>query len=209
MNKIYLIDFDGTITLEDTIVNISQYFYPEKTKLWWKKLKNGEYSIKDWIEAFQKEFDIDEKDYMKCLDDIEIDETFIKFIQNKEVRIVSGGFDYNINYILNKYAIVKPKIYANKFEYISSDKIKITMNYFDKRYSYSAVSKELIVEKYKKNYDDVVLIGDGITDIGAAKIANRVYAKSESYLEKKLKELKIVHKTFKNFDEIENLEGNK
>ena len=83
MNKIYLIDFDGTITLEDTIVNISQCFYPEKTKLWWKKLKNGEYSIKDWIEAFQKEFDIDEKDYMKCLDDIEIDETFIKFIQNK------------------------------------------------------------------------------------------------------------------------------
>jgi len=209
MNKIYLVDFDGTISKTDTIVYLAKKFYPHKEKIWWDKLKSGEYSIKNWIEMFAKEFDIDEKEYLSTLDEIEIDETFSEFIKNKTVCVVSGGFDYNINYILQKHNIEGMKIYANEFKYIDEKKIKINMKYYDKRYNYSAVSKEVIVKYYKEKYDKVVFIGDGLTDIGASMLADKVYAKADTYLEKKLKESDIHFQTFKNFREIEILEGKK
>lgn len=203
MKKIYLIDFDGTITKDDTLVYLSKIFYPEKSKMWYKKLMNGEYSIKEWIEEFERTFDITEEEYKKALKNIEIDNYFKEFIIGKEVCILSGGFDYNIKLILSRYNIENIKVYANEMKFVEKNKIKIDMVHFDKRYDYSAVAKEVIIENYKKEYEEVIFIGDGITDFGASKLADKVYAKRGSHLVEYLMKEKISFKEFDNFKEID------
>jgi 2-hydroxy-3-keto-5-methylthiopentenyl-1-phosphate phosphatase len=65
--RIYLIDFDGTITKEDTLTEIAISFYPEEAKIWWSKLQSGEYSIKNWLDSFKERFDIPEIKYKEFL----------------------------------------------------------------------------------------------------------------------------------------------
>ena len=40
--KIYLIDFDGTITKEDTLTEIAKYFFKNEYVEWGNKLMKGE-----------------------------------------------------------------------------------------------------------------------------------------------------------------------
>lgn len=199
---IYLIDFDGTITKQDTLDYIAKKFYPEKYNEWGKKIMNGEFSIMDWIMEFEKTFSIDEETYINTLNEIEIDEYFENFIKDKNVVIVSGGFTYNIKHILEKHGIKGIKIYASGLEFIAKNRIKIILDYYNHKLPFAAVCKEDILERYKKDYENIVYIGDGITDLEVSKLANVIYAKKGQYLEKKLLEAGIEHKIFKNFSEI-------
>lgn len=203
MKKIYLIDFDGTISIQDTLVTLVKKFYPIKYLRWGQLLIQGTYTIADWLKAFEKHFEIRQELYDEALKKITIDPTFGDFIQNKEVRIVSGGFDYNINFILNNFELTPPKIYSNHLEFIQNAKISIKFPYFNEECGKCGVCKKNIVLKYQKEYNQVIMIGDGITDLCAAKSADLVYAKEGTFLNKKLTRLKIPHTTFKFFSEID------
>ncbi len=201
--RIYLIDFDGTITKEDTLTEIALSFYPKEAEIWWKKLQTGEYSIKNWLDSFKERFDIPEIKYKEFLRSLNIDETFQEFINSRDVRVVSGGFDYNIEKIFEKNRVENIKIYANNFKFISENKIEIEMNYFNEKCGKCGVCKKNILEKYRKEYNEIVFIGDGITDICAARFSDKIYAKKDSWLEKKLAEEGIEYTAFKSFSEVD------
>ncbi len=202
MKKIYLVDFDGTISVVDTLVYISTKFYPLQSKIWSKKIKSGEYNILQWLKIFEETFNIDEKDYLKALDDITIDPFFKEFAEKNEVRIVSGGFTYNIDYILRRNGIQNVKIYANTLEFIEKNKIRLEMNYLNESCILCGVCKRDIYYKYKKEYDWIVYIGDGITDVCVAEFCDEIYALKGYYLEDYLTTKGTPHKSFKNFSEI-------
>lgn len=201
--KIYLIDFDGTITKEDTLTEIAKYFFKNEYVEWGNKLMKGEYTIKEWLNSFEERFDISQKMYDKFLLEIGIDETFKEFIDKKTLKVVSGGFDYNIKKIFENEKIDNIEIYANNFKFISNDKIRVEMNYFNEKCGKCGVCKKIIVEKYKKTYKEVVFIGDGITDICGARASDKVYVKKGSYLEEKMKEEGIKTKSFNKFEEVD------
>lgn len=200
--KIYLIDFDGTITKKDTLDYLAKKFYPELYDEWGRKIMNGEFTVKEWVEEFEKNFNFKQEEYDKILNEIEIDESFKNFILNKEVVILSGGFDYNIKKILRKYEIENIKIYANKLNFIEENKIKVNMIHFNENNSSQAVCKDSILLEYRKDYKKIVYIGDGITDTSVSKLADVVYAKNGTYLESYLKKENIKHNIFNTFNEI-------
>lgn len=203
MKKIYLIDFDGTITKQDTLDYIANKFHPKEYKEWSKKIKNGEFTVKDWLKSFEKAFKTEEKLYIELLKEIEIDETFKNFIKGKNVKIVSGGFIYNIENVLKNYEIDNIEIYGNDLTFVENNKIKINSRYYNEKCGKCGVCKTNILNYYKKEYDYIVYIGDGITDICTARYANKIYAKRGSYLEKKLKEENIKFVSFDKFEEVE------
>lgn len=203
MEKIYLVDFDGTITKKDTLDFLARKFYPEESKVWGKRLMNGEITVAQWLKAFEIVFNVPEEEYDRVLlENIEIDETFIEFAQKNKVAIVSGGFDYNIEKILAKYDIKNIEIYANKLTFVENDRVKIEMNHYNHGCEKCGVCKKGIMEEYKKTYETVAFIGDGITDLCVSTYSDEVYAKKGTYLEKYLTEKGIVHTTFDKFEEI-------
>lgn len=203
MTRLYLVDFDGTITKQDTLDYICKKFFPEKYIEWGTKIMNKEYSVSDWIKAFVKEFNVAQKDYDKALEEIEINKGFKRFLKDKELVIVSGGFDYNIKKILNKFEIENIEFYANNMEFISNEKIEIKRPYFNDKCRKEAVCKTDIYLKYRKSYDEIVYIGDGITDVCVAKYCDIIYAKRGAYLERELKRSGHKYISFSDFDEIE------
>jgi len=200
--KIYLVDFDGTITKEDTLTKIAEQFFPNEYREWGEKLMSGVYSIKEWLTSFEARFDIKKSDYDLSLDNIEIDHTFREFAKGREVKVVSGGFDYNIERVIKREEIEGIEIYANGFNFEKENKIKLEMKYYNESCGKCGVCKRIIVEEYKKNYENVVFIGDGITDICAAEVSDSVYAKKGSYLEMKINEAGRKQHIFTEFSEV-------
>ena len=54
----------------------------------------------------------------------------------------------------------------------------------------------------KKSYENVIFIGDGITDLCAAEVSTEVYSKKGSYLEMKIAEAGREQTIFSKFSEI-------
>ena len=201
-DKIYLVDFDGTITKEDTLTEIAALFFPNEYKEWGEKLMSGIYSIKEWLNSFQERFDIKRADYDMALDKIEIDHTFKEFLKEREVKVVSGGFDYNIERVFKREGIDGVELYANILKFEGENKIKIDMKYFNENCGKCGVCKRVIVEEYKKSYENVIFIGDGITDLCAAEVSTEVYSKKGSYLEMKIAEAGREQTIFSKFSEV-------
>ncbi len=203
MTTIYLVDFDGTISIQDTLVYITQKFYPDKYMEWSNKIATGEYNIKDWIRVFEHQFNIQEDIYRKALDEVQIDPYFKEFIKEKEIRILSGGFDYNIKYIFKKFGIPSTiKIYANRLEFINHRKIKVSMDYFVETCPQCGVCKKKILYNYRKQYDKIIYIGDGISDLCVSEFADEIYAKKGKWLSRYLTNKHIPHNIFESFSEI-------
>ncbi len=203
MKKIYLIDFDGTITKKDTLDFVAKRFFPDKYREWGKKIMEKEYTVREWLTAFEETFNVPKEEYDRALKELEIDDTFLEFIKNNECAVVSGGFDYNIKEILARYLDTeKIKIYANELVYIDNNKVVINKIHENKNCSSCAVCKNNILKKYRENYDEIIFIGDGITDVCAAQISDKIYAKKGLYLDKYLTERNIDHEIFNRFSEI-------
>lgn len=203
MKVIYLIDFDGTITRLDTLEHIARKFFPDRYKEWGRKLMNNEYSIRDWLTAFEEHFNIHKSDYDKILEEIEIDESFLEFMKTRECAVLSGGFIYNIRTILNRYIDSKDiKIYANDLHFIGENRAKIDKTYSNGDCLKCGVCKTSILMEYRKNYDKIIFIGDGITDICAAQESDEIYAKRGLYLDKYLTENRVEHFVFDSFSDI-------
>ncbi|OQY10824.1 MAG: hypothetical protein B6I28_00090 [Fusobacteriia bacterium 4572_132] len=200
--KLYLVDFDGTITKKDTLNYISNKFYLKEMDIWKEKKRNGTFKVKDWLILFEKIFKTPKEKYDEILDILEIDESFIEFSKNNEIRIVSGGFVYNIKRILSRYNLDKIKIYGNELKFLENNRIKITMGNYNEECGKCGVCKTNILKEYKKEYKKIVFIGDGVTDVCVAQYSDLVYAKKGSYLEKQLLSKKVNCIPFEKFSEI-------
>ncbi|MGM0507943.1 MAG: MtnX-like HAD-IB family phosphatase [Fusobacteriota bacterium] len=201
-NILYLVDFDGTITKKDTLNYLAKKFYPDQYDEWSRKIMSGEIEITEWLKLFEKAFEISQEDYDEELKHLEIDEHFKEFTVNKELKIVSGGFEYNINKILSQNNIYDIDVYANGLKFIDNNKIKIDMKHFNKDCKKCGVCKTNILKKYDKAYNKIIYIGDGITDICVAEYSDIVYAKKGSYLEETLAKKGIKYKSFESFAEL-------
>lgn len=203
---LYLIDFDGTITNRDTLDTLAEKYYPEEAKQWTRDIMAGIINVTGWLRAFEKQFNIPLETYNETLNEISIDPTFAAFIAGRDVRIVSGGFAYNIHEIFKNHKLTPPKVYANDLFFLENNRIKIDFPYFNPECGKCGVCKSKILLQYRDRYDEIVYIGDGITDLCAAEKSDKIYAKSGRHLSKWLTEHNIPFNLFNDFGDILQME---
>jgi 2-hydroxy-3-keto-5-methylthiopentenyl-1-phosphate phosphatase len=200
-------DFDGTITLSDNIVSIMKHFAPPE----WETLKdsvlNQTISIREGVgKMFSLLPSKLKEEIVQHVEKIGIFRAgfseFVTFTKKQEIPlyIVSGGIDFFVYPILKDY-MEKEYIYCNASDF-SNDTIDIIWPHACDEYCSNdcgcckpSILRQFDSEKYEK-----IVIGDSITDLQAAKLADRVYARD--FLVDKCEELQIPYTPFENFMEI-------
>ncbi|MGB4812267.1 MAG: MtnX-like HAD-IB family phosphatase [Methylophilaceae bacterium] len=202
---LFVIDFDGTLSVGDTIDAMLERFADDR----WKDLEE------DWlkgnitaVECMKQQLDLVEVDQVTLenfFKGIQLDASFIPFhhyiSQFAKVAIVSDGLDHAIDVATHNAAIPKMPIYANKLTFKPNG---ISISYPFKSPNCKAgngVCKCQIAEQLSDDVGGpVVLIGDGKSDYCLAKHADIVFAKGKliTHCEKE----NIPFKRFQTFAEV-------
>jgi 2,3-diketo-5-methylthio-1-phosphopentane phosphatase len=205
--KIYT-DFDGTITAQDTWMDVGNYFINDKEK--WaeviRKFENLEIGARECFLtecALIQDFDFDQ--FNKIVDNQVIDDHFRDFIlfcrkNDIPLTILSEGLDYYISRILKNNSIDLP-YYANKFV-LSQDRksFHLEFPYSDSECIKCGCCKRNLILNMTADDEISVLIGDGFSDVCAAAYADIVFAKKSlaSYCWKN----NITYFEFRDFSDI-------
>ena len=186
-----LVDFDGTITTEDTNDKLIEYFSNTAVEEFLKNNNERDMTYVDFMDQLFSKLRISEKEYLDfILNEIEISNGFIEFYkQSKElnipVAIISGGFRNGIVPFLNKYGIDDMKIFANSLKFNKED---MSIEFYHSRdpkcchIGYCGNCKTKHISYFRNKFQNIIFIGDGITDEPVASQADIVFAK-DSLLE--------------------------
>lgn len=203
MKKVFLVDFDGTVTKIDTVDLMVNKFAKDGWQYYEELWEKGEMSTEECAIETLKLMEMNEKKILDLLYTIEIDDYFLEFlnfckVKNYEVVIVSDGYDFNIKAIMDKYGF-NVEFYSNKL-WFDKGEIKVDFPYKSKDCNKCGMCKLEVLNRYKNERYYVVYIGDGYSDICVVKYADEVFAKG--ILEKYCKENDIPYISFKNFGDI-------
>ncbi len=205
-NPVLICDFDGTVTKNDNIVAIMKKFAPPE----WEVLKDGVLSqgisVKEGVGKMFALLPSSQKKEITqfILQDAEIREGFADFVKYADqagipLYIVSGGMDFFVKPILNGL-VPDNRIYCNEADF-SEAMIHIRWPHAcdDHCTNECGCCKPSIVRKVAKE-KDLIVIGDSITDLEAAKQADLVIARD--FLLKKSEELGLPYKSFQTFYDV-------
>ncbi|ADI30163.1 MtnX-like HAD-IB family phosphatase [Methylotenera versatilis] len=181
---LFVIDFDGTLSVGDTVDAMLERFADDR----WKDLED------EWlegnitaIECMKQQLDLVEVDQVTLENffrGIQLDASFIPFhkyiSQFSKVAIVSDGLDHAIDVATRNAAIPEMPIYANKLTFKPNG---VSISYPYRNLDCKAgngVCKCQIAEQLSSDVGGpVVLIGDGKSDYCLAKHADIVFAKGK------------------------------
>ena len=206
MNKkrIFLIDFDRTISNEDSTEVLLETHKTEFKKDLRKRYKAGKVTIRQFIKEGLSSLNITKDEYIKTLQEkVTIDESFKDFVKSGlEFRIVSAGSRLNVQGSLLGYGIDLPdeKIISNDLKF-DGNKITVENLFLDKEKIYGVDKKEA-VEKFKKQGYEVIYVGDGPSDYRAMEVADFVLVRKGTRAVKFCSENGINFREFESFSEI-------
>lgn len=205
-NPVLICDFDGTVTKNDNIIAIMKQFAPAG----WEALKDGvltqQISIKEGVGKMFALLPSSQKEEITefILQDAKIREGFADFVayaRDAEIPlyIVSGGMDFFVKPILNDL-VPDDYIYCNTADF-SGEYIHIDWPHSCDEHCRNVCGccKPSIVRDIAKG-KDIIVIGDSITDLEAAKLADFVIARD--LLLEKSRALGLTHKPFDTFYEV-------
>lgn len=200
-------DFDGTITENDNIIRIMKQFAPSE----WTKMKDAvlskELSIKEGVGRMFRLLTSDQKEAIQSfiLEDTEIREGFEQFVAYaKKVDIpfyvISGGMDFFVYPILEGI-LDKEHIYCNHASF-HEEQIQIEWPHACDSDCQNGCGccKPSIMRKLTCENEFIIMIGDSVTDIEAAKYADFTFARD--YLLNECKELGLIHKEYETFVDL-------
>ncbi|MGD6775792.1 2-hydroxy-3-keto-5-methylthiopentenyl-1-phosphate phosphatase [Sutcliffiella horikoshii] len=200
-------DFDGTITNSDNIIAIMKKFAPKE----WDEIKNQvlsqEISIKEGVGKMFSLLPSKKKEAITeyILDHAEIREGFNEFVAfTKEegipLYIVSGGIDFFVEPLLEGM-IDEESIYCNGSDFDGETINILWPNECDVDCDNDCgCCKPSIIRKLVKSDTYKIVIGDSITDLEAAKLADQVIARD--FLIKKCEEHSIAFSPFETFYDV-------
>ncbi len=183
MKRLYITDFDGTITKTDTCdIMVEKFASPgwEESIRRWEK---GELTTMESALEIFKGFQVTPDDLSRFLSFIPIDETFPDFVdytrQNGDpLYVVSDGFDLNIRTILEKNGLKDLPVYCNTLLW-DKNGWKIETPYYSPVCDKCGTCKKNIVKQLRQETgaDQVIYIGDGISDTCGCQEADLIFAK--------------------------------
>lgn len=201
-------DFDGTITKKDTINDFLDKFADKK----WLEVED------EWVagrvstcEAMRLQFgmikNMTKEKFDNFFEEVEIDDYFEEFYnlckdKGIKVVIVSDGFEYFIHRVLNKFGIDDIEIYSNHFEFNDGNFIMGFPYKNNDCLRGAGTCKCSFIQHFRKDYDEIVYIGDGASDFCPSAKADILFAKKRllEYCEKN----NVPCKKYSNFNEVIN-----
>jgi 2-hydroxy-3-keto-5-methylthiopentenyl-1-phosphate phosphatase len=193
MKKLFLCDFDGTISVEDTGYAFFTRFSSGDWEAIDRKFCEGKIGSK---EAYTRIAEILRGDLSSLRRFIEqharIDPHFKAFYRacrqsGIDVKIVSDGLDFYIRKILDIHRLSEIPFFANQVQFLEGERMAITFpNSPNSPYSHDecgrcGTCKKKLVELHRKEYDSILFAGNGLSDRCAAREADFVFAKDSLY----------------------------
>lgn len=200
-------DFDGTITTKDNIMSIMNEFAPPE----WEKIKDQilaqERSIRDGVgELFRLIPSAKHADIQAFVEQATIRPGFADFVKETNsndipLHIVSGGIDFFVKPMLAPYPI-NGKLYCNGSDF-SGETIRITWPHACDSLCANdcGCCKPSILRQYPADIYERIVIGDSITDLEAAKLADHVFVCGD-FLEEKCQQLQLPYIRFEDFSTV-------
>lgn len=179
MSKIFFIDFDGTITKQDTCYGMVKTFAGEGWQELNRQWENKELSTQECARRTFELFTATPEIIAQFLNHIEIDDYFQEFVElcqkrGYKIYILSDGYDFNIKHILGRYGLDLP-FYANQLLYAGGFSIKSP--YVNPDCGQCGTCKTTLMEQLREPGCQTVYIGDGYSDTCSAMQADVVFAK--------------------------------
>ncbi|MFH0733098.1 MAG: MtnX-like HAD-IB family phosphatase [bacterium] len=205
------VDFDGTITTRDVGEALFLEFGDKAEvdriiKLWIDRKIS---SFESWQLFCKTVKNFDVNRFNKFLSQINIDETFRKFVDYCEEKkisicIVSDGFDIYIKNILERENLLHLKVFCNKMNIVNNSLIP-EFPYPDEECKICANCKRNHIINNSGDLEYNIYIGDGLSDTCPAQFCDLIFAKNS--LLKYCEINRITFAPFNNFnDVIEKLE---
>lgn len=191
-----LVDFDGTITTEDTNDKMVSVYGNHNTDKIKKDFKEGKLTFPAYFQAEISELRLTEEEYINfLLKKIELSPGFLDFYKKIKERdiplgIISGGFENGIVPFLEKHGIEDIEIFANRLVF-EGDKAHIKFLHGEDTHCCDqgpcGNCKINHYYNYKEKREDIIFVGDGVTDMPLANVAEIVFAKDSlaDYMDKK------------------------
>jgi 2-hydroxy-3-keto-5-methylthiopentenyl-1-phosphate phosphatase len=180
------VDFDGTITEKDTGDAIFSHFGDaEKVEDIIFRLLNDTISAKQcWIELCGTVDKISRRELDEFLTTIKIDpyfHQFTDFCSRNEIDfyILSDGFDYYIDRIMNREGLGYLKYYANHLDFTEEGRLIPSFPYEDHGCTTSANCKRNHIISHSADEDFTVYIGDGNSDKYTSQFCDFIFAKDD------------------------------
>ena len=199
---VFLLDFDGTIALNDSTDCIASTLIPEKYKQYMQGFYAGEFTVKDFIYDLITSLEITEQTFKETIKEhINVDKTFVDFVNSGfEFYIVSSGTVLNITSALETIDVTlnENQIFSNDIHF-DGTKITLSNKHYDPE---NGMDKAKIVSIFKDKGYRVIFVGDGHSDFKASKCADMVFAREGTILVEKCKEMNLNCTEFADFNDL-------
>ena len=196
-----LCDFDGTVSVKDTVNNLirSHVTSPE----WRYHVKRyfrgeiGSCGVYEAVAPLMRMTLADLEGFVK--EHAELDPAFPAFLEwahgrGVAVKIVSDGFDAAIEALLRNHGISGVEIFANHLEMDDHGEVRITSPHVSPECGKCGTCKLQILKSFRSAYERVILVGDGTSDRHAATEADLVLALKDLFVycvEQKIPALRV------------------
>ena len=180
--RVVFFDFDNTITMGDVLDDmLVRYSINLKWQELEKKWKDGEIGSRKCLEGQIKNIRITKRELDNYLAGVKIDPYFkvlLQYLRSKKIKtlILSDNFDYILKKILKNNKISGQTVYANRVNF-DNDRLQPCFPYTNSKCGDCAHCKKTTVLANSGRDSLSIYIGDGQSDICAARDANVVFAK--------------------------------
>jgi len=178
---VVLVDFDGTITEEDVgVLLLKQYSTTD-----WERLEarfaRGEVDIQ---QNMQQQFSYVQHDAAALIEYARTVVTirpgwqeFVRYCSatGLKLAVVSGGLDFYVHGLL-PLSNPPPDVHSLLAVYSTDAGWQVTLPDADDGDGEPEGFKEAVVRRYRRRYSHVWFIGNGVSDRGAARLADRLWA---------------------------------
>lgn len=177
-------DFDGTITRQDTLVEILNTYGSDHWQEIQKKVVAGELSIREGLQAEMGSVQADEPTLKELLERrVEMDPTFSAFLKTVRAQgiplvLLSGGFDLCMETVLAKEGLVYLPYLANRL-YRKDGRWSVEFPYPCASCQDCGHCKGDPISAWKTQGYTTVFVGNGVTDRCAVLAADLTFAKEE------------------------------
>ena len=107
---------------------------------------------------------------------------FLGFCRERKIdlKIVSDGLDFYIEAILRKYGL-DVEFYSNRLIFREDDRIEFDFPPASEECGRCGTCKRSLLDRFRLDHDRIIYVGDGHSDICAARMADQIFAKDILY----------------------------
>jgi 2-hydroxy-3-keto-5-methylthiopentenyl-1-phosphate phosphatase len=202
---LFIIDFDGTLSVKDTIDDMLEHFADPSWEDVEKSWLNGDISAVECMTQQIRMVIADNITLEGFFRGIQLDATFLPFYKHisqfAKVAIVSDGLDHSVKVAMRNAAMPDIPVYANRLHFVP-DGIDITFpNLVNGCEGGNGTCKCAVARNLSLDSGGpVILIGDGKSDACLAGRADVVFAKGS--LIKHCEKNNIPHHKFQTFADV-------